>query len=312
MYPMIAWWEAALMLAGGLAALSWSSDRLVEDAALIARRLGVSTFVIGVVLVGFGTSLPEFAVTVISACDGHGDLVLANICGSNSYNIAIILGLAALMRPMRPPASMRLRTVPILVIVTALCWLLVFMTGGVSRLWGAAMLLAFVLFVPFVAQTDPSLRMAMALEQDDEARLDGIAVRLCVLLSLIFLSSHFVVWGSVVGARYLGVSEATIGLTVVAIGTSLPELSTTLAAIRQDDTPLALGNIIGSNFFNTLVVVGVGALVQPLTALTPTLVYRDLPVCLAMTVLLLCRRLGTGWAIGVMLGYAAYMVAVVA
>lgn len=311
MYPTVALWEAVLFLAGGLALLAWSADRFVEAAARVARRLGVSSFFIGVVLVGFGTSIPEFTVSTLAALGHHADLALANVYGSNTVNIAVILGIAALMRPLRLKRTLRFGVVPILLLTLAISWGIIYLTGGVSRMSGAFLVLAFVLLVPIVLKLEGARAGFAALEVGKvEPKGHGL-LNLVVLLALIFAGAYLVVWGAVAGARQFGVSELVIGGTIIAIGTSLPELATTIAALKKHDAPLALGNILGSNLFNTLFIVGASAFMRPLTEASAPLLWRDLPAAIVMTALLMRKRLTRCWGICALAYYAIYAAIVI-
>lgn len=311
MYPTVALWEAVLFLTGGLALLAWSADRFVEAAARVARRLGVSSFFIGVVLVGFGTSIPEFTVSALAALGHHADLALANVYGSNTVNIAVILGIAALMRPLRLKRMLRFGVVPILLLTLAISWGIIYLTGGVSRMSGAFLVLAFVLLVPIVLKLEGARAGFAALEVGKvEPKGHGL-LNLVVLLALIFAGAYLVVWGAVAGARQFGVSELVIGGTIIAIGTSLPELATTIAALKKHDAPLALGNILGSNLFNTLFIVGASAFMRPLTEASAPLLWRDLPAAIVMTALLMRKRLTRCWGIRALAYYAIYAAIVI-
>lgn len=296
-------WEAALTLAGGFLLLGWSSERFVDESVGLARRLSMSPFLIGIVIVGFGTSLPELTVSVFSALDAHADLSLGNAYGSCSYNIAVILGLLALIHPLRIKPRIRHSILPVLLAVTLISAAILAFCHGVTRLGGILLLVLFAIYVFALLRRDARNAIpATTPERSSDGRLLPLAVSLAVLLG----SSALVVWSAETIARQLGVPELVIGLTVVAAGTSLPELTTSIVALRRRQTDLILGNILGSNLFNMLAVVGISAALHPLDHAAPEILSRDLPFLFAITTLLFTRRL-TRWRGAVLLlGFLAY------
>lgn len=306
-YPTIGLCLAVVWLVLGLAVLTWSSDRFVEEAALLARRFGVSTFTIGAVLVGFGTSLPELAVSVLSSAGGRGDLALANVYGSNVCNIAFVLGIATLVGTMRVKRIVRWQFVPILLFTILLSWMFLMVFGGVSRLTGCVLLFFFFALMPSMMMPDGPIRLSWALATLPQDAYRGSIPGAAVFLALLLGASYFVVWGAVAIAGHLGLTDLGVGRTIVAIGTSFPELATTLAAARRRDTSLALGNIIGSNFFNTLFIVGLAAIVHPIGNVADPLIWCDLPMCALVTLLLLRHRLRCKWGLLLVLLYVLYL-----
>lgn len=296
-----------LALVLGLVVLVFSADRFVDGASGLARYCGVSSFLVGMLVVGFGTSAPEIAVSIFSALGGVSDLAIGNAYGSNIMNIALILGLTALLAVIPFPQGAVRRDLPALVAVT-LVSLALFLDGTLSRLDGAVLLLLFAAITGF--QVWEGLR-----HKEPEERAEGISLGRSVFwllfgLVLLVVSSRMLVYGASTIARALGVSDLLIGLTVVAIGTSLPELASSVAAARKHDTALALGNVIGSNFFNTLVVVGIPSVITPMQ-MDPLVKVRDFPVMLFLTLLLfpfgLRGRLGRAGGAGLLLCFAAYL-----
>lgn len=289
----------------GLAVLVWSADKFVDGAVGVAEFCGMSTLLIGMVVVGFGTSAPELTVSVISASQGNPELALGNAYGSNIANIALILGATALISPILMQRSVLRGDLPILLAVSVLSIILVW-DGSVAR-WNGILLLAV-----FTAAMAYSIRRELKkakLEKseslsgnDDSAEPKKVSLGKSVFwlvlgLVLLVVSSRALVWGAVEIARTLGVSDLLIGLTIVAIGTSLPELASSIAAARKGENDLALGNIIGSNLFNTLAVVGLAAIVSPMDAIEKAVAYRDMPLMIALTVALIVlgfRRKGDG------------------
>lgn len=289
----------------GLAVLVWSADKFVDGAVGVAEFCGMSTLLIGMVIVGFGTSAPELTVSVISAAQGNPELALGNAYGSNIANIALILGATALISPILMQRSVLRGDLPILLAVSVLSIILVW-DGSVAR-WNGILLLA-VFAVAMAYSIHRELKKAKLEKSEslsgnaDSAEPKKVSLGKSVFwlvlgLVLLVVSSRALVWGAVEIARTLGVSDLLIGLTIVAIGTSLPELASSIAAARKGENDIALGNIIGSNLFNTLAVVGLAAIVSPMDAIEKAVTYRDMPLMIALTVALIVlgfRRKGDG------------------
>lgn len=285
----------------GLAVLVWSADKFVDGAVGVAEFCGMSTLLIGMVIVGFGTSAPELTVSVISAAQGNPELALGNAYGSNIANIALILGATALISPILMQRSVIRGDLPILIAVSILSIVLVW-DGSVVRWNGVLLLVVFALVMGYSIWRELRKAHAEATESVEEESAEkaslGKSIMWLVLgLALLVASSRALVWGAVEIARTLGVSDLLIGLTIVAIGTSLPELASSIAAARKGENDIALGNIIGSNLFNTLAVVGLAAIVSPMDAIEKAVTYRDMPLMIALTVALIVlgfRRKGDG------------------
>ncbi len=281
---MILAWAAVLV---GLALLVWSADRFVEGAAATARHLGMPPLLIGMVIVGFGTSAPEMVISALAAWQGNPGIALGNAYGSNIGNIALILGITALWKPIPVRSEVLKKELPLLVGATLLAAAQLY-DGEVSRMD------ALVLLVVFVGLMSWSIRQGMkgrgdALAEETEKELNEQPMPLrrallWLLVGLVVLaaSSRILVWGAVEIAHSLGVSDLIIGLTVVALGTSLPELASSLAAARKGEHDIALGNVIGSNLFNTLAVVGIAGAIKPI-AVGREVFLRDLPVVGVLT-----------------------------
>lgn len=304
MYPEISLFASIAFIAGGLAALAWSSDAFVDGAAALARALGVSPFVIGMVVIGFGTSAPELCVSAMSGASGHANLSLGNAYGSAIFNIAMILGIAALIRPLRCRPSVAFVAGPGLASLSLLSyWLL--RDGACSRMDAAMLLGAFFVAMPVYCWFDgKSGNGESAAAQGKTAGRNAIwraVLRLVVGLAVLVGSSHLLVWGAVDFAKFIGVSDLVIGLTVVAAGTSLPELASAVASARRGENEFVLGNIVGSNIFNTLAVVGMATAISPLypsesngfVAFSPYVLSRDLPFMALMSLSLLA--FGANW-----------------
>ncbi|WP_067563626.1 calcium/sodium antiporter [Halofilum ochraceum] len=290
----------------GLALLVWSADRFVLGASATARDLGVSPLVIGLVIVGFATSSPEMLVAGFAAMQGNPGLGIGNAVGSNIANIALILGVSAILRPLVSSSNILTRELPLLIGVSVIA-VLVMLDGGFSRVDGVLLLLLMAGAMVFI------LRQAVSEQEGDDPlaaelteQIPGTlplrqAVFWLVLgFVLLMLSSRMLVWGGVNIAETLGVSDLVIGLTIVAVGTSLPELAAAAAAVLKNEYDLVLGNVIGSNLFNTLAVLGLPAVIAP-GAIPPEVLTRDLPVMCVLTLLLvpaLFHRRGRSGRIG--------------
>lgn len=272
----------------GLAILVWSADRFVDGSASTARHFDMPPLLIGMVIVGFGTSAPEMVVSALAAMQGNPGIALGNAYGSNITNIALILGLTALIKPINVHSRILRQELPILVAVTLLAaWQL--FDGEVSRMdaWGLlgvfGVLMAWTVWQGLREKSD-----ALGIEMEQEMRDSVMPLRkalVWLVLGLVMLiaSSRILVWGAVEIARIFGVSDLIIGLTVIAVGTSLPELASSIIAARKGEHDIALGNILGSNFFNTLAVVGCAGSISPMAA-GPEVFSRDIMVMTALTV----------------------------
>lgn len=257
MYSNIPLWLALSFIVGGLVALSWSSDLFVDGAAALAKKLGISPFVIGMVIIGFGTCAPEFFVSLFSGLSDHANLSLGNAYGSCVFNVAGILGIAAMIAPITVKPTLVFAGAPLMTAV-ALFSLFMLKDGALTRPEALILLVIFAIAMPGYCLLEK--RGKLEGEGEVEGEVEGnaglIAYQLLVGLGVMVGASHFLVWGSVDLARAMGVGELVIGLTIVAIGTSIPELATAIAAARKGESELVLGNIVGSNLFNMLCVVG--------------------------------------------------------
>ena len=268
-------------IVGGLVALAWSADRFVDAAASLARRFGVSPLIVGMVIIGFGTSAPELAVSALSGLSGHSNLSMGNAYGSCIFNLCAILGVTALIKPIRVKPSAFVGA-PLLALLAGISLWLVW-DGSFSRTDGLVLLGLFAVVFPTYGLLDRRLNPATADDSDAEWSNGGSVLRdalwLVLGLALLMGSSHVLVWGCVDFARdVLHVSDLMIGLTVVAAGTSLPELASAIASARRGENELVVGNIIGSNLFNTLAVVGIAGSICPFSDFSKYILYRDLPL----------------------------------
>lgn len=303
-----------LLFMVGLVILGVGADLLIRGSAGLARRFGVPPFVIGFAVVGFGTSAPELAVNLSAACGGSCDMALGNIVGSNIANVGLILGTAALVRPLAVHMRVLRFEVPIAIGAALALWALA-AGGDIGRAEGAALLAAFaavaVLVFRSARREEPDVKQELSAPVDKPVPA-GRAVAASVLgLAGLTGGAHLMVGAAAALARTWGMSDLAIGLTIVAVGTSLPELASSVAAALRRQPDIAVGNVIGSNIFNILLILGVTASVQPVPV--PAAALRvDIPVMAALSVALLPIMWGGGRVSrgegGLLLGlYASYI-----
>lgn len=280
--------SAALAIAFGLALLVWSADRFVEGSASTARHFGMPPLLIGMVIVGFGTSAPEMVVSALSAYQGNPGIALGNAYGSNITNIALILGLTALISPIAVHSQVLRKELPILTAVTALAgWQL--WDGDISRFDAVVLLGVFAgLMAWTIWQGARKKADTLGSQMEQELEVREMPIRraifwLVVGLILLIVSSRILVWGAVEIAHGFGVNDLIVGLTIVAVGTSFPELASSIIAARRKEHDIALGNVLGSNLFNTLAVVGIAGIIHPL-AVGPEVFSRDILVMAGLTI----------------------------
>lgn len=277
-----------LQFATGLLFLFVGGELLVRGAQALASRLGVSPLVIGLTVVAFGTSMPELVVSLDAALAGSSDISLGNVVGSNIANIALILGLAALIHPVRVEGKIARLDAPLVAAVTLL--LLLLLVDGILGRWEGALFVTGLLLYLGLTLWQESRRERsgeeLTLQVQASASRHGLLSTSQILggLALLVAGGHLVVTGAVGVAATMGISEAVIGLTVVAVGTSLPELSTTVVAAVRRQGDIAVGNVVGSNLFNVLGILGITALVTPLSL--GALGWLDLLVMLGLILLL--------------------------
>ncbi|MBR2920167.1 MAG: calcium/sodium antiporter [Kiritimatiellae bacterium] len=283
----IPFYLSPVFVLGGLSLLVYSSDLFISAASKVAKKLGISPFIIGMVVIGFGTSAPELCVSVMSGLSDHSALSLGNAYGSCIFNIAAILGVTAIIKPITAKRTTALVAGPVLFAISALTYCLL-IDRTCSKFDSSVLLGLFLVLLPLYCWFDQKSN-GSAGAGPDAGRKDGCVLwiellKLLVGLALLVGSSHVLVWGSVDIARTFGVSELMIGLTIVAIGTSLPELASAIAAARRGEHEFVLGNIIGSNFFNTLAVVGLACVISPAKDISESVMMRDLPVMSALSI----------------------------
>lgn len=279
---------AFIAIAFGLTLLVWSADRFVEGSAITARYFGMPPLLIGMVIVGFGTSAPEMVVSALAASQGNPGIALGNAYGSNITNIALILGITALISPIAVHSQVLRKELPILTAITALAaWQL--WDGDITRLDAQVLLGVFAGLMGWtIWQGLRKKSDALGSEMEQELDVHAMPIRhavfwLIVGLILLIVSSRILVWGAVEIAHGFGVSDLIIGLTIVAAGTSLPELASSIIATRRGEHDIALGNVLGSNLFNTLAVVGIAGMIHPMEV-GPEVFSRDILVMTVLTV----------------------------
>jgi cation:H+ antiporter len=310
---------ALVYLAVGFVLLVWSADRLVAGASALARHFGVSALVVGVTIVGFGTSAPEMVVSALASLEGNPSLAVGNALGSNIANIGLILGLTGLVYPMSVDRSTCTRELPLLAAVTALTAILM-VNGSLSRVDGLFLAGGLAAFIGLMIVRGrrgtgvDSATQALMSEISHDMPAGRAAAWTVVGLIVLPLSAQILVDGAVGMARLLGVSEAVIGLTIVALGTSLPELAAAIASALRREDDLCIGNILGSNLFNLLGVLGIAALIHPMD-IERILIVRDLPVMTLTFVMLaamalFAERVGRAGAALLLTTYVVYQFAV--
>ena len=306
MYTDIPLWLSILFLVGGLYMLAKSADVFIDSAATVATALGVNPFIIGMVVIGFGTSAPELCVSALAGFSGHSDVSLGNAYGSCSFNIAMILGVAAMIRPIVVISTNAVVAALVLAAISVFSCALVGLGNGFSRTDGVLALTVFAVLLPLYCWFDQKMKgeagkvkcegrrvkgewgtveSAFAKATADKRRTGLAKAAVLLLVGLVGLVgfSHILVWGAVDAARALGVSELLIGLTIIAAGTSLPELASAVVSARKGEHDFVLGNIIGSNIFNTLGVVGLAGTISPFKDTSPYILTRDLPTLVLLS-----------------------------
>ncbi|MDH5526488.1 MAG: calcium/sodium antiporter [Nitrospirota bacterium] len=285
-------WIPAGGLVSGLALLAWSAERFVEGAAAVARNLDVSPLLVGLLVVGFGTSAPEIVVSAIAALDGRPDIAIGNAVGSNIVNVGLVLGVAALIRPLFAHSGLLRRELPY-TLGAAVLALVLLSDGVLSRTDAMVLLVTFVAMGLWMlgqddhdrAGIEDAMSAEFAAEMPPPMSTERAATWLVAGLLLMVIASRVLVWGAEAIAHAFGISDLIIGLTVVALGTSLPELATAISAARKGHSDIVIGNVLGSNMVNILAVIGVAGLIHP-GAFEARVLTRDFPAMLVFTVAL--------------------------
>ena len=290
-------WVQLVAIFAGFALLVWGADRFVMGAAASARLLGVSPLLIGLTIVGFGTSAPEILVSVVASLQGNPGLAIGNAIGSNITNIALVLGATALLVPLAVDSGTMRREMPILIGTTVFAYLLLSdgklgFGDGLALLFGLLVMLSWVIYLGLSSRDskDP-MATEFAAEIPTDLTLAQALFWLLVGGIILMVGSRILVWGSVAIAQHFGVSDLIIGLTIVALGTSLPELAAAIASALKNEPDIAIGNVIGSNMFNLLAVLGIPGILSP-SVIDPAVLGRDMPIMVALTVALLIMAYG--------------------
>ncbi|WP_231756974.1 calcium/sodium antiporter [Microbulbifer elongatus] len=290
---------ASLAIIAGFLLLMWSADRFVDGAAATAKHAGMPPLLIGMVIVGFGTSAPEMVVSAMAALDGSPGLALGNAYGSNIANTGLILGATALFIPLTVNSKIIHKELPLLLIITCITAAF-FWNGTLSRAEGAILLAGFFGVIGWsiysaIQGKGDLIESGMQDNLEEHDMPLGKALFWVIAgLILLVVSSRMLVWGAVTIAHQLGVSDLIIGLTIVALGTSLPELAATLVAAKKGQHDIAIGNVVGSNMFNLLAVVGIAGTIAPMPDVPHELITRDWPMVMGLTLALFVFGYGFG------------------
>ncbi|MDC5820751.1 calcium/sodium antiporter [Vibrio europaeus] len=314
--------EAVVFLIIGLVFLVWSADKLVFGAAALARNVGISPLVIGMTILAMGSSAPEMMVSATAALDGKTDTAVGNVLGSNIANIALILGITALIKPLSISSAVLRRELPLMIGVTLLAGVLLWDShlGFYEGVLLFALFGAFILTMLRISRNEKKNGDAFIEEQESEVP-EGVSngkAAMWVVIGLIVLplAASVLVDNAVIIAQYFGMSDLVIGLTIIAVGTSLPELAASLAGVMKGEDDMAVGNIIGSNVFNILAVMGIPGILNP-SILSEYAMGRDFWVMLGVSLLLVAMALGKSRSINrfegavlfcCFIGYQAYLI----
>ncbi len=306
----------------GFIAVVWGADRFVYGGAGLAANLGVSRLVIGLTIVAFGTSAPEMLVSGMAAASGSRAMGIGNAVGSNITNVTLVLGAAAIVRPLTVHSRLLMREIPLLFIVMGVAWAFLW-DGDFTRLEGFTLFVGLFVLLAWIwlearrEQTGDADALAASFEDDDiptSVSTTKAVASFAIGLGGLLVGSRVLVWGGVGLARELGVSELVVGLTLVALGTSLPELAASVAAARRGEQDIAVGNVVGSNLFNLLGVLALPGIIAP-GDVDRSIVVRDFPIMVGVTLLLVIlarnerSHIGTKRGITLVVVFAAYFVA---
>ncbi|MBS4032831.1 MAG: calcium/sodium antiporter [Ignavibacterium sp.] len=269
--------EIIIYIIAGLIMLFAGAEGLIRGSSSLALRVGITPLVIGLTVVAFGTSSPELVVSLKAALDGSGDISLGNVIGSNIANIALILGIAALIRPLKVQAQVIKREVPIMILVTLLLFIFL-INNEINRLEGVIFFIGIIIY-SFISVVLAKKEKNKKVEAEFAEGVAKKTLKIWMAILFIIVGLMFLVYGSnlfleaaVEIAKILGMSEAVIGLTIIALGTSLPELVTSAVASYKNESDIAIGNVVGSNVFNILFILGITAIIVPVSARGITLI----------------------------------------
>ena len=304
-------------LALGLTALAIGADRFVAGAASLASSLRISPLVVGLTVVSLGTSLPELLVTTTAVIVGHSSIGLGNVLGSNISNICLVLGICALLQPLMVESKLFRLDYPALMVATVATWLMS-SNRVITRFEGLVLLIGLALYLVLVIRSADEDTKKLLAPTNSSTQLTSrrkVFVQMISGLVLLLIGSQLVVWGGVGLGRALGLSELIIGLTIVAVGTSLPELATSIAGVVKKQHSIAVGNVVGSNLINSTAIIGIPSILKPMEVEGVALL-RDYPmvflVSLALWPIFWSRRRGSGrvnrWeALLLLAGYLLYL-----
>ncbi|MCL4130741.1 UNVERIFIED_CONTAM: hypothetical protein GTU68_006819 [Idotea baltica] len=287
----------SLLLIVGLSLLVWGADKLVFGSAALARNYGISPLVIGMTILAMGSSAPEMMVSAAAALDGKTDTAVGNVIGSNIANIALILGITAIIKPLAISSGIIRRELPLMLIVTLLAGGIMYNNylGFNEGLLLIALFAVFIIAMLYISKSEQKNGDRLLEEQESEIPegVENKKALFWVVVGLILLpvGANMLIDNAVVIAKYFGMSDLVIGLTIIALGTSLPELAASVAGVLKGEDDMAAGNIIGSNVFNILAVMGIPALINP-SEISPDLMNRDFYVMMGVSILLLFMALG--------------------
>ncbi|WP_062568562.1 calcium/sodium antiporter [Pseudoalteromonas arabiensis] len=281
----------------GFAALVWSADRFVYGAAALAKNMGIPTLIIGLTVVAMGSSAPEMMVSASAALAGKTDTAVGNAVGSNITNILLVLGITALLRPLSVSSTTLKREMPLVLLVSVASWY-IFSDNFFSFAEGVALLIGFIVFIAGLViislrdknQADDPFVSEACEDIPDNVSTGSALFWLIIGMILLPISSHFLVGSAVDIAKYFGLSDLVIGLTIIAIGTSLPELAACIAGVLKNEDDLALGNIVGSNLFNLLAVLPLAGIINP-SIIDPSAANRDALIMIGATIALIAMSL---------------------
>jgi cation:H+ antiporter len=310
-FPRANWCNLTyILLLGGLTALLFGGEILVRGAVAIARHFNVSPMVIGLTLVGFGTSMPELVTSLNAAFAGSPGIAIGNVVGSNIANSLLILGVAALLMPIAVDRKSLIRDGSVMILASVICAGFV-LTGSLSTIAGLVLLAGLAGFLILAFRTSDPAEIIVDLDAPPPSGLLVPALQFAGGLAAVIIGANWLVTGAIDIARIFGISEAVIGLTIVAVGTSLPELVTSAIAARRGQSEVAFGNVIGSNIFNIFGILGVTALVSPLP-IPPEIASFDIWVMIATAILIVIlsatgRRVSRGEGALLLALYAAYV-----
>ncbi len=288
--------NATLAVVGGFILLVWGAERFVSGASATARHFGVSPLIIGLTIVALGTSAPEILVSAVASWQGNTGLAFGNAIGSNITNISLVLGLTALVIPLKVHSKILKRELPILLLIMFLVLALI-LDGEMNRGDGLLLVFGLAIMIYWLVQLGLKSRQEDPMNEEYTQEISSDMPRRRALLWLLagmlvlFAGSKILVWGAVSIAEFIGISDLVIGLTIIAIGTSLPELAASIISARKGEYDIAIGNVIGSNMFNLLAVMSMPGLIAP-GSMSPDILTRDYPWMVVLTIALFIMAYG--------------------